>query len=87
MAFKVDVHRLGERHGTTGIYIRATAPDGGFGTYDIAELDRASLRDWLRSRGGDNLWAENTVFILLGHEPWAPNEGQYVPEVVVVKKD
>jgi hypothetical protein len=41
----------------------------------------------LRSRGGDNLWAENTVFILLGHEPWAPNEGTYVPEVVVVKKD
>lgn len=56
------------RHGDTGIYVRAQKPAGGYGNFDIAELERESLLAWLRSRGGANLWAENTVLILLGHE-------------------
>lgn len=50
----------------TGIYVRAKKDDR-WGSHDIAHLDRKSLYEWLRSRGGDNLWAENTVLILLGH--------------------
>jgi hypothetical protein len=52
----------------TGIYVRAKRGDRYFNV-DIAELDKASLLAWLRSRGGDNAWAENTVGIILGHGP------------------
>jgi hypothetical protein len=52
----------------TGILCRAYDSEGNPGSYDIAHLDRESLFEWLRSRGGDNIWAENTVAILLGHE-------------------
>jgi hypothetical protein len=34
---------------------------------DIELLDLQSLMTWLRSRGGNNEWAENTVALLLGH--------------------
>ena len=50
----------------TGIYVRAKEKNH-WGSHDIAHLDRESLYTWLRSRGGNNLWAENTVLILLGH--------------------
>lgn len=50
-----------------GIPVRAL-DDGKWVTTDIAHLDRESLLSWLRSRGGDNPWAENVVLILLGHE-------------------
>lgn len=52
----------------TGIYIRAKYPAGGWGSVDIAHLDRVSLHRFLRGRGGENLWAENVVMTLLGHE-------------------
>lgn len=52
----------------TGIYVRAQDKHGGWSAYDIAQLDASSLLTWLRSRGGDNHWAENTVGVLLGHE-------------------
>lgn len=52
----------------TGIYVRAQTSTGAWVSADIAHLDRASLMAWLRSRGGDNPWAENTVAVLLGHE-------------------
>jgi hypothetical protein len=35
---------------------------------DITCLDRESLLRWLRRRGGNNLRAENTVLLLLGHQ-------------------
>ena len=57
-----------DMHGTTGIYVRAKGTDGKWGSYDIAELDQPSLHSWLRSRGGENPWAENCVMLLLGHE-------------------
>lgn len=51
----------------TGIFVRALGPEGRWGSFDIVELDKASLLTWLRSRGGYNPWAENTVALLLGH--------------------
>lgn len=51
----------------TGIFVRAQR-SGHWGSYDIFVLTKDSLMTWLRSRGGDNPWAESTVAILLGHE-------------------
>lgn len=64
MELKVDSKRL--KQFETGIFVRATL-DGKWGSYDIADLEKESLLDWLRSRGGDNPWAEDVVGILLGH--------------------
>jgi hypothetical protein len=53
--------------GITDIYVRALdLRSGEFKSVDIYYLDAPSLRAWLRSRGGDNQWAESVVFILLG---------------------
>lgn len=52
----------------TGMYIRAQNEAGSYGAFDLSHLDRDSVVRWLRSRGGENLWAENTVLILLGHK-------------------
>jgi len=54
-------------HEATGIYVRAKVGER-WGNADIAELDADSLYRWLRSRGGDNPWAESTVLALLGHD-------------------
>lgn len=67
----VDPYRTGAPE--TGVYVRARS-EGKMGSHDIAHLDANSLLAWLRSRGGENAWAENTVGILLGHEePIAPD--------------
>lgn len=50
----------------TGIFVRAQTVKG-WASVDIGQLDAPSLLSWLRSRGGDNAWAENVVGILLGH--------------------
>jgi len=50
----------------TGIYVRAWDVRG-VHSVDIAALDRESLLTFLRSRGGDNKFAEDCVGILLGH--------------------
>jgi hypothetical protein len=54
-------------HGTTGIYVSAQSTNGVWTNLDIAELDKDSLQQWLRSRGGVNTWAESVVYHLLGH--------------------
>ncbi|MBN3945920.1 MAG: hypothetical protein HWQ38_05295 [Nostoc sp. NMS7] len=51
----------------TGIPVRAKLRNGDHKTADIGVLEKASLLAWLRSHGGDNPVAENTVGILLGH--------------------
>jgi hypothetical protein len=51
----------------TGIYVRALSPEGKYESVDIYQLDKASLLNWLRSRGGKNEWAENCVGVLLGY--------------------
>jgi len=52
----------------TGIYVRARGSDGSWGSFDIAHLEKDSLQRWLRSRGGNNPWAESVVYTLLGYE-------------------
>ena len=64
----VDPKRVHDCPADTGIYVRAIDPAGEWISADISQLDRASLTAWLRSRGGENQWAENVVLILLGHE-------------------
>lgn len=52
----------------TGIYIRAWSDaEDKFVNADIFHLDKESLLEWLKSRGGDNPWAEDVVGILLSH--------------------
>ena len=65
MKLQQDPTRIGI--GETGIYIRAQDINGKFISCDISELTKASLLEFLRSRGGDNPWAENCVGIILGH--------------------
>jgi hypothetical protein len=61
----------------TGILVRARSnTTGKFGNFDIAELNSDSLLRWLRSSGGKNLWAENTVALILGHQEWNWGEEQ-----------
>lgn len=42
------------------------------GQHDIVTLERASLVTFLRSRGGDNPFAEDMFCLVLGHEPPTP---------------
>ena len=73
--FRVDPHR--SQFPETGIYVRAKdMADLVWVNADIAHLDRESLRRWLRSHGGDNPLAENTVLILLGWDPYEKNDAQ-----------
>lgn len=70
MELIVDNKRL-EKFGNqnhTGIYVRAKLPNGKWDAVDILLLTKDSLLTWLRSRGGENTWAENCVAILLGHD-------------------
>lgn len=57
-----------KHHPLSGIWVRARYPDGGYGTTDLAHLTKESFFAWLRSRGGKNEWAENTVAALLGYD-------------------
>lgn len=63
------VEAVGEHEASpTGIYIRAKHPTTNkWMSVDIYVLQKDSLLTWLKSRGGDNKWAEDTVGILLGH--------------------
>jgi hypothetical protein len=66
----VDPDRFEEHggEGLTGIFIRAQHPKTEkWLSVDIAVLNKPSLLAWLRSRDGDNPWAEDVVGILLGH--------------------
>ena len=60
------IRRLNKDDQATGIFIRARDGDK-WVSADLAELDKGSVLAWLRSRGGDNPWAENCVGMLLGH--------------------
>jgi len=64
--YKIDPERFTFYNQSTGIFVRVLY-NGKWINADIAILDKASLLAWLRSRGGENEWAENTVGILLGH--------------------
>ena len=62
--YRIDPDRVGLID--TGIYVRATDGDTWLNA-DISELDQPSLHRWLRSRGGGNEFAENVIYVLLGH--------------------
>jgi len=51
----------------TGIFIRVQV-NGKWGAYDIGDglVSDEQVLEWLRSRGDNNPWAENTVMALLG---------------------
>lgn len=67
MTLKVDPERKRKFAGCfTGIYVRAMDGDSP-SDVDITVLDKESLREWLRSRGGKNEFAEEVVLILLEH--------------------
>lgn len=53
----------------TGIYIRAEI-EGKWESVDIGDkrLSNEQVLEWLKSRGGDNPWAENCVLLLLGRK-------------------
>lgn len=69
--YRTDPKRECELKGITGIFVRARGSNFKWDNFDIAELNRNSLKAFLRSRGGMNLWAENVVASILGHEPWS----------------
>lgn len=66
MKLTVDPNRKDMGEPFTGIYVRALNGDK-WESVDLAQLDRDSLLIFLRSRGGENPWAEDVVGILLGH--------------------
>ena len=79
LQLKVDPYRTGAKE--TGVQARCLESPGVYKLHDIAHLDAASLLAWLRSKGGCNPWAENTIAALLHHEePIAP-EGEAPPRV------
>lgn len=53
----------------TGIFIRVEI-DGKWESADIADerIPDETILTWLRSRGGNNIWAENCVLLLLGRK-------------------
>lgn len=53
--------------GGTGFSVRALDGDR-WTSADIGQLDTESLYRFLRSRGGDNPWAESIVLGILGHD-------------------
>lgn len=55
-----------KEHWQTGIFVRAKVGDK-WDSIDIATLDKPSLLSFLKSRGGDNRWAEDVCGIILGH--------------------
>src|SRR4029077_16880516 len=60
-AFQIDPQRaeMAENFPKTGIFVRAKDQTGKHQSVDIALLNKASLLSLLRSRGGQNEWAEN----------------------------
>jgi hypothetical protein len=66
MELRADRQRCHDFVGA-GILVRAINVNGLWDNIDIAHLDAESLLTWLRSRGGANDYAEQVVFLLLGH--------------------
>ncbi len=72
----------------TGIYVRAKKRDAlgdKWTSVDIGELDLPSLRLFLRQEGGENLWAEVIIAMMLQHsrdaveKAWGPARGKTLP--------
>jgi hypothetical protein len=70
MELKVDPKRRDYQFTalSTDILVRAKDDDKWVNA-DICTLDLVSLKTWLRSRGGENSWAETCVAMILEHNP------------------
>lgn len=68
-------------HRRTGIFVRAEI-NCKYDSFDIAELDKPSLARWLRTRGGNNEWAENVVALMLGHGRFSESDYEGAKENV-----
>lgn len=67
MNLLVDPRRLKKFEDATRIYVRAKDPDTDtYESYDIAQLDKDSLKEWLLSRN-DTQWMLDVIFVILGH--------------------
>jgi hypothetical protein len=65
---RADPHREYEENGmTTGIYVRALRNDQ-WQNVDLADLDRASVIQFVESRGPVTTWARDIILIMLGHD-------------------
>ena len=70
MELMIDEARLEQQYidnSSTRIYVRAKHESGKWESVDILCLTKESLLEWLKSRGGDNPYAEDVVGLLLGH--------------------
>ena len=68
MELAVDKIRLENDYSFhTGVFVRAKFPNGKWDSVDVSLLTKESLLEWLRSRGGNNPYAENFVGILLNY--------------------
>lgn len=63
MVLKVDPKRFGT--GDTGIFVRALDEKGKWGSFDVCDLEHASLVEWMKK--GDAKFLERLVCALLGH--------------------
>lgn len=67
LELRIDPERAGIET-PTHIPVRAfDSSEGYWRTADIAELDRDSLVEWIRSRGEVSSWGVQIILILLGH--------------------
>ena len=66
VSVKIDQERVNDC-GSTGIFVRAQDESGKWHSVDILQITKESLLEWLKSGGGDNKLAENTIGILFGH--------------------
>ena len=66
MKLTVDPFRVNQYADATGVYVRAKDELGKYSSYDIAQLDKASLKEWLLSRN-DTQWMLDVIGIILGH--------------------
>lgn len=67
MNLKIDSDRVKMQMPKLGINVRAQNDSGSWETADITVLTAESLLEWLKSKGGDNPFAENLVGIIFGH--------------------
>lgn len=68
---KIDLTRIDRYETFTGILVRARGPQG-VDNFDIAQLSRDSLLQWLKEHDGPDgsqQFAAKVILVLFGHTP------------------
>jgi hypothetical protein len=78
MSLKVDPNRVGKVE--SGILVQAST-DYEMGRYDCMDLDAQSFFEWMRSRGGENEWAENILLTIAGYREKVSDLEKHEPPV------